>query len=111
MWRSSSRPASSWVRISSSLTTPTRPGDGPDGGNSGPARWDYKRALDTAREYSRLGVYWLEEPLPRWDFDQLAQLRHAANIRLAGGEAQPGLHEYRDMLERDSLDIIQFEQL
>jgi len=85
-------------------------GDAPDGGNSGPARWDYKRALDTAREYSRLGVYWLEEPLPRWDFEQLAQLRHAANLRLAGGEGSRGLHEYRDMLERDSLDIIQFEQ-
>jgi D-galactarolactone cycloisomerase len=84
-------------------------GDGPDGANSGPARWDYKRALDTAREYERLGVYWLEEPLPRWDFDQLAQLRHAANLRLAGGEASQGLHEYRDILERDSLDIIQFE--
>jgi D-galactarolactone cycloisomerase len=84
-------------------------GDGPDGANSGPARWDYKRALDTAREYARLGVYWLEEPLPRWDFDQLAQLRHAANLRLAGGEGSQGLHEYRDMLERDALDIIQFE--
>jgi D-galactarolactone cycloisomerase len=84
-------------------------GDGPDGANSGPARWDFKRAVDTAREYARLGVYWLEEPLPRWDFEQLAQLRHAANLRLAGGEGSQGLHEYRDMLERDSFDIIQFE--
>lgn len=50
-----------------------------------------------------------EEPLPRWDFDQLAQLRRASNVRLAGGEASTGLHEYRGMLEKDSLDIIQFE--
>jgi D-galactarolactone cycloisomerase len=84
-------------------------GDGPDGSNSGPVRWDYKRALDTARAYERLGVYFLEEPLPRWDFDQLAQLSHAANVRIAGGEGSKGLHEYRSMLERDSLDIIQFE--
>lgn len=84
-------------------------GDRPDGSNGTPARWDYKRALDTAREYQRLGVYWLEEPLPRWDFDQLAQLRNAANLRLAGGEGSTGLHEYRGMLEKDSLDIIQFE--
>ncbi|HEY4338754.1 MAG TPA: mandelate racemase/muconate lactonizing enzyme family protein [Steroidobacteraceae bacterium] len=84
-------------------------GDGPDGTNSGPTRWDYQRAVDTAREYARLGVYWLEEPLPRWDFAQLAQLRHAANLRLAGGEGSTGIHEYRDMLEQDSLDIIQFE--
>jgi L-alanine-DL-glutamate epimerase-like enolase superfamily enzyme len=91
------------------LTDANQAGDGPDGANSGPVRWDYKRALDTAREYARLGLYWLEEPLPRWDFDQLAQLRRAANVRLAGGEASTGLHQYRDMLERDSLDIIQFE--
>ena len=91
------------------LTDANQAGDGPDGANSGPVRWDYKRALDTAREYSRLGLYFLEEPLPRWDFDQLAQLRRAANIRLAGGEASTGIHEYRGMLEKDSLDIIQFE--
>lgn len=84
-------------------------GDGPDGSNPGPVRWDYKRALDTAREYGRLGVYFLEEPLPRWDFGQLAQLSHAAHVRIAGGEGSKGLHEYRSMIERDSLDIIQFE--
>jgi L-alanine-DL-glutamate epimerase-like enolase superfamily enzyme len=91
------------------LSDANQAGDGPDGANSGPARWDYKRALDTAREYGRLGVYWLEEPLPRWDFDKLAQLSHTGNVRIAGGEASMGLHEYRDMLEKDSLDIIQFE--
>ena len=91
------------------LTDANQAGDGPDGSNAGPVRWDYKRALDTAREYARLGLYFLEEPLPRWDFDQLAQLRHASGLRLAGGEASTGLHEYRGMLEKDSLDIIQFE--
>src|SRR6185437_13220696 len=84
-------------------------GEAPDGWNPGPVRWDYKRALDTAREYARLGVYWLEEPLPRWDFDQLAQLNREGGVRLAGGEGSKGLHEYRGMLERGSLDIIQFE--
>jgi L-alanine-DL-glutamate epimerase-like enolase superfamily enzyme len=91
------------------LTDANQAGDGPDGAGSGPVRWDYKRALDTAREYARLGLYWLEEPLPRWDFDQLAELRRASNVRLAGGEASTGLHEYRGMLEKESLDIIQFE--
>jgi L-alanine-DL-glutamate epimerase-like enolase superfamily enzyme len=84
-------------------------GEAPDGWNPGPVRWDYQRALATAREYQRLGVYWLEEPLPRWDFDQLAQLSREGGVRLAGGEGSKGLHEYRSMLERGSLDIIQFE--
>lgn len=91
------------------MTDANQAGDGPDGATSGPVRWDYKRALDTAREYERLGLYFLEEPLPRWNFDQLAQLSHASNVRIAGGEASMGLHEYRDMLEKDSLDIVQFE--
>jgi len=84
-------------------------GEAPDGSNQGEAHWDYSRALATAREYERLGVYWLEEPLPRWDFDQLAKLNHAVNVRLAGGEGSRGVHEYLGMLEKDSLSIIQFE--
>ncbi len=84
-------------------------GDTPDGWGAGPVRWDFKRALETAREYQRLGVRWLEEPLPRWDFDLLAQLNREVDIRLAGGEGSKGLHEYRGMLEQGSLDIIQYE--
>ena len=84
-------------------------GDAPDGWGVGPVRWDMKRTLQTAREYERLGVRWLEEPLPRWDFDQLAQVNKEVGIPLAGGEGSKGLHEYRAMLEQGSLDIIQFE--
>src|SRR5215212_966841 len=31
-------------------------------------RWDYRRAVETARELQELGCYWLEEPLPRYAF-------------------------------------------
>jgi L-alanine-DL-glutamate epimerase-like enolase superfamily enzyme len=34
--------------------------------------WDFQRALDTAREFQRLGVRWLEEPLGRYDWEGLA---------------------------------------
>jgi D-galactarolactone cycloisomerase len=91
------------------MTDANQAGDTPDGSSAGGVRWDYKRAVDTAREYARLGLYFLEEPLPRWDFDQLADLRRAANVRIAGGEASTGLHEYRAMLEKGSFDIVQFE--
>lgn len=84
-------------------------GEAPDGSNQGPVKWDYERALATAREYGRLGVYFLEEPLARWDYRGLANLSAAADVRIAGGEGSRGLHEYRDMLEKESLDIIQFE--
>lgn len=91
------------------LTDANQAGDSPDGSTSRSTRWDYKRALDTAREYERLGIYWLEEPLPRWNYEQLAQLSQATNVRIAGGEGGRGLHEYRGMLEKDSFDIYHFE--
>jgi len=72
--------------------------------------WSFKRAVDTAREFERLDVYWLEEPLPRFDFERLAELNRLTTVNLAGGEEQnPGIHEFRELLERGCFDIIQPE--
>jgi D-galactarolactone cycloisomerase len=84
-------------------------GNYPDGYGGGPVRWDFQRAMDTAREYQRLGVFWLEEPLPRWDFEQLAKLNKNLTMMTAGGEGSRGLHEWRWMLEQEVFDIMQFE--
>jgi L-alanine-DL-glutamate epimerase-like enolase superfamily enzyme len=73
--------------------------------------WDFRRALDTARELEKMGVYWLEEPLPRYDFAQLAELNRQVAIPIAGGENNRGLHEFRDMCERGVYDILQPEPL
>ena len=72
--------------------------------------WSFKRALDTAREFERLDVFFLEEPLPRFDFDRLAELNRLTSINLAGGEEQnPGVHEFRWLMEKGCFDIIQPE--
>ena len=73
--------------------------------------WSYERALNTARELERLGVYWLEEPLDRYDFDNLTRLAAAVDILIAGGENNCGLHEYRLLIERDCYDILQPEAM
>jgi L-alanine-DL-glutamate epimerase-like enolase superfamily enzyme len=73
--------------------------------------WSYERALHTARELDRLGVYWLEEPLARYDFDNLARLAAAVDILIAGGENNTGLHEYRWLVERSVYDILQPEAM
>jgi len=80
-------------------------------GSNGPnlASWDFKRAVDTAREYQRLNVYWLEGPLPRMDFDDLAELNRLVEIPIAGGEGNHGLHEFRDALEKGCFDFVQPE--
>ncbi len=69
--------------------------------------WDYQRALRMARELESRRVLWLEEPLSRYDFENLIRLREATDIYLAGGEKNQGLHEFRWLIERGVYDIIQ----
>src|SRR6185437_8737683 len=38
-------------------------------GLGGHQSWDFQQALGVARELEQLGVLWLEEPLPRHDYD------------------------------------------
>jgi L-alanine-DL-glutamate epimerase-like enolase superfamily enzyme len=73
--------------------------------------WDYRRALETARALDRLGCYWLEEPLPRYAFADLAKINRAVAMPLAGGENNPGLHEFTQMLEQNVYDILQPESM
>jgi L-alanine-DL-glutamate epimerase-like enolase superfamily enzyme len=71
--------------------------------------WDFRRAVQTARAYQSLNVYWLEEPLPRYDFEHLEELNRMLEMPLAGGEGNRGLHEFRWLLEKGCFDIIQPE--
>jgi L-alanine-DL-glutamate epimerase-like enolase superfamily enzyme len=70
-------------------------------------RWDLERAVATARELERLRCSWLEEPLPRYAFDQVGELNRLVELPIAGGENNSGLHEFRWMLERGAYDILQ----
>ena len=69
--------------------------------------WDFLRALETARELERLNCVWLEEPRPRYAFDELADLSRRVAIPIAGGENNRGVHEYRWMLEQKVFGILQ----
>jgi L-alanine-DL-glutamate epimerase-like enolase superfamily enzyme len=73
--------------------------------------WDLRRAVETARQLELLGCYWLEEPLARYAFDQLAELNRRVEIPIAGGENNAGLHEFRQMVELGVYDILQPESL
>ena len=73
--------------------------------------WNYERAVQTARELQRLGVFWLEEPLDRYDYDGLKKLCAAVDLYIAGGENNRGLHEYRTLVEENVYDIIQPESM
>jgi L-alanine-DL-glutamate epimerase-like enolase superfamily enzyme len=69
--------------------------------------WTLKDALQVARELERLGVYWMEEPLFRADREGMRRLREMTDIRIAGGEMTRELHEFRDLVKDQCLDVLQ----
>ncbi|WP_188207131.1 mandelate racemase/muconate lactonizing enzyme family protein [Alkalibacillus aidingensis] len=69
--------------------------------------WDLKEALQVAKELEKLGVFWLEEPLPAHDFKGMAKLREMTSIRIAGGEMNRRWHDFREMTDQGSLDVYQ----
>ncbi|MBS1826690.1 MAG: mandelate racemase/muconate lactonizing enzyme family protein [Acidobacteria bacterium] len=82
------------------------------GGNWQPGvLWDFRRAMDTAKELERMGVYFLEEPLQRYEFAKLAELNRAVSMPLAGGENNRGMHEFQQMCTEGVYDILQPEPL
>jgi L-alanine-DL-glutamate epimerase-like enolase superfamily enzyme len=71
--------------------------------------WDFRRAVETARELERLGVYWLEEPLPRYQYGQIAELCEKVEMPIAGGENNKFIHEFVEMLRVGAYDLFQPE--
>lgn len=69
--------------------------------------WDFKTALWMAEALAELDVFWLEEPLPRHDYYNLAELRRRARVRIAGGEGNREFNELREYLRHGSLDVYQ----
>jgi D-galactarolactone cycloisomerase len=85
---------------------------GVEPGLTGHVQWGFQRALAVARELERLNVLWLEEPLPRHNYDDLARLRdRLSSIKIAGGEDNHGLHEFKLLIDRRCYDILQPDAL
>ena len=71
-------------------------------------QWSFREALDFARGLESVGnVRWLEEPLPRRDYDGYARLREAVDVPIAGGEFNDGIHHFREFVKQGSLDVLQ----
>ncbi len=70
-------------------------------------RWDLHAAAAFARELERLGVYWLEEPLPTDDVEAYAELRRGTSLRIAAGEMVRSAAEARELVVRGNVDVIQ----
>lgn len=69
--------------------------------------WTLKDAIAVARELERLKVYWMEEPLHRADRSAMRDLRQATSVRIAAGEMNRQLHEFRDLITDQCVDVLQ----
>jgi L-alanine-DL-glutamate epimerase-like enolase superfamily enzyme len=74
--------------------------------DTGPS-WELKQALHVSKKLEELGVFWIEEPLPHYDFRGMAKLREMVAIRIAGGEMNRRWHDFREMSLLGSLDVYQ----
>lgn len=74
-------------------------------------QWDFRRALETAIELDRLGVYWFEEPLLRFSFKDLAKINATVAMPIAGGENNRHFHEFVQMVQEDVYDVLQPESM
>jgi L-alanine-DL-glutamate epimerase-like enolase superfamily enzyme len=72
--------------------------------------WTYDQALASAQALADAGVYWLEEPLARDDYDGPARLRRdVPKILITGGEGWHGLAPFRQGLEHGTYGVLQPE--
>ena len=70
--------------------------------------WDYPTGLAAARALQKVGVYWLEEPFSRDDFEGPARLcREMDPLMITGGEGWKGLDPFREGLIHETYDIFQ----
>ena len=69
--------------------------------------WTLKDAIAVGRELERLKIRWMEEPLHRADRAGMRALRDALDVRIAGGELNRELSEFRDLIAEGCLDVLQ----
>ncbi len=64
-------------------------------------------ALIRGRVYQELGCFWFEEPLRADDHAGLAELADKLDMRIASGENDFGVRQFRDLFQRRAVDVVQ----
>jgi L-alanine-DL-glutamate epimerase-like enolase superfamily enzyme len=63
-------------------------------------------ALYVGRQLEKLGVYWLEDPLPPEDIDGYVRLAAALDMAVAAGETECTRWQFEERLSRRAVDVI-----
>ena len=70
--------------------------------------WDVDTAIEQLKRWERYDVYWLEEPVPPDDIPGYVRVRQrAGRTYIAGGEQHVGVLEFRQLMERGAVDVVQ----
>jgi len=70
--------------------------------------WTTKQAVESAKQLEQYEVLWLEEPIwPVDDYEGLAYLRERTNILIAGGETENTLGNFKEMITKQAVDLIE----
>lgn len=65
------------------------------------------RAVEVAELLHKYGVSHLEEPCPYWELEWTAQVREAIDVPVAGGEQDYDLQQWKRIIARPVVDIVQ----
>lgn len=75
--------------------------------DSGGPEWDHTTALRRAHIFAEYDIYWLEEPLHPDDYDGYRELCDRSPVRIAAGEEMSTLYDFRELIERCHIDVVQ----
>jgi L-alanine-DL-glutamate epimerase-like enolase superfamily enzyme len=73
--------------------------------------WDMDRAKRMNEEMFELGCYWLEEPRPRYNFNELSELVSMKKTKISGGENNSVISDFHEIVNKNSYDILQPESM
>ncbi|MGH9511413.1 MAG: mandelate racemase/muconate lactonizing enzyme family protein [Terriglobales bacterium] len=71
--------------------------------------WDTKTAIQRADAFTPYNPFWLEEPLHPHNYEGYNQLTKASKIRIAAGEEEDSLDDYRRLITEGQCDVIQVD--
>lgn len=66
--------------------------------------WNYDQALKALRRWEPVNLELIEQPLPYWDLDGMAKLRHRVGTPIFADESARDLNHLREVIDKQAAD-------
>jgi len=67
--------------------------------------WDVSTAIKTIRRLEEFGVKMIEQPIPKWDLEGLAQIKSSVDMPLGVDESLTSVHDALRIIQTDAADF------